>query len=804
MNPPNVVVNPRARIILGNDNNTVPPLNARFRVRRERFAGRPFSVGVSYAAMPEGDVYLEIAEEIRYQVQRAAQAGGINVERVQGYISIENLADGATHAWDNWVTWQAIDDTVIQTLLETVQQSNSEIDISDVEFVFLFDPASVVAGAAYEETTGKWPNWLRRTAGAPSSPTGVNCAAWSLCHQLYRVAHRYKRDKDRKKGKQISDAKTLMEKCGWGLDVTFSELEKFTNLYPTKAIRVLTGRNVSGSLLPFSVVGRDFVIKKDSAGNIVKGDNLYLYFLPTLNHYYYGCTPGEYVAQARSGNVFCYGCHLGFLATSGHVCEYLEREKYQQKIRACVKCGILHSDPKDCEFIRCGCNVQYQKGTAENYVSHRCLLFQPEKTPEALAWHTGGNDDGKSTALFAFDFECRMVKKMEKRVRKCLIVYDEDGTYSYTQPEAHINTFVTETVDSHQVNLARVENVFTGEKKVFFEKEDVRGYVDPIQQMMEYLEDFNHGNNICVAHNASGYDSKLIMQYINNNYSQKEIGMISNGQKVMQLKIGKRGSKHKLIFRDSLLHLPGSLAGLAKSFCGDEMAKGYFPHKFNLEENYDYDGPLPPKADFDIMFSARNLEAKVGFDDWYDGEAVRLEQTGETWNFKKELDFYCENDVHVLAVIMKKFHDLTMENFGMSPWHYATLPSFAHALSLKNNFQDLVDEHGLDDLEKDYPESYVEKCQELAENEYWCVLRPFEAHFARKALRGGRTEIKQSYVDLSEEDVANGVHMRYWDVCSMYPYHQIHKKYPVGRPQIEIFVSVALRIGSYFQCLWRC
>lgn len=611
---------------------------------------------------------------------------------------------------------------------------------------------------------------------------------------MYQVSHRYKNDGSRKQGRQAKDAKELAALCGWNAPddmVTFTDLKKFTDVYPKRAIRVFIGRNVSGQSEVFGVEGAEYEAKFDDAGVAVQGDNLYLYFLPTINHYYYGCTPKEFVKLTRDVDRLCFGCHKGYSRAAGHDCDTSHFEKNKYTYAACRKCGICHINPKDCEFINCGCPVEkYKKGSAANWQTHTCLLYQKEKSDEDLAWYTGaGPADGTTTGLFAYDFECRMVQTMEKRVRKCLVVYDEDGCYSHTQPEAHITTQVLETVDSHQVNMARVENVFTGEKRVFTDQEHANGRVDPISQMMQYLHNHNAGNNICVAHNASGYDSKLIMHYVSTHFAEEQIHAIPNGRKLMQLKIGKKGSKFKLIFRDSMLHLPGSLAALASSFCGGLAAKGYFPHKFNVLENYDYDGPLPDKDMYDIMFSAKDQGAKDKFDKWYDEEKLRLEETGETWNFKKELDFYCENDVHVLAVIMKTFHNLTMEHFNMSPWHYTTLPSFAHALSLRENFRNLVDEHGLEDLKKDYPESFVEKCQDLADNEYWCVLRPFEAHFARQALRGGRTEIKQSYVDISDEDVAKGVHMRYWDVCSMYPYQQIHKKYPVGRPHCEIFVN---------------
>jgi hypothetical protein len=47
-----------------------------------------------------------------------------------------------------------------------------------------------------------------------------------------------------------------------------------------------------------------------------------------------------------------------------------------------------------------------------------------------------------------------------------------------------------------------------------------------------------------------------------------------------------------VVLLDSLCFLPMALSAMPKAF-GLEGAKGYFPHHFNREENWNYKGPLP-------------------------------------------------------------------------------------------------------------------------------------------------------------------------------------------------------------------
>ena len=281
--------------------------------------------------------------------------------------------------------------------------------------------------------------------------------------------------------------------------------------------------------------------------------------------------------------------------------------------------------------------------------------------------------------------------------------------------------------------------------------------------MLIFMKQHNQGYNICVAHNGSGYDAQLVSEVAGKMGLKKKC--IPNGLKLTQLQIG------NVYFRDSMLFLTGGLAGLAKNF-ELPIAKGYFPHLFNSKENYGYKGNLPEEKFFDLTFTAKTDDDIKAFKDWYN------ERKKQPWDFEYELEYYCALDVDILARIMKSFHDVCVSEFGSSPWFYPTNPSYCHRIILRENTRRM-------NLPED-PEERASTIHQLAK-ENWARLVPQEYWFARKALIGGRTDVKQIHYRLTEQDIAAGRKIMYQDIVSMYPYVQVANKYPVGIPTIHVF-----------------
>jgi hypothetical protein len=225
-----------------------------------------------------------------------------------------------------------------------------------------------------------------------------------------------------------------------------------------------------------------------------------------------------------------------------------------------------------------------------------------------------------------------------------------------------------------------------------------------------------------------------------------------------------------------MLHLPGSLANLAKSFCSDiQIEKGSFPHLFNRYENYDYVGEIPGLEYFDTSFCKTEQ-------DYQDIITYHESWQGRTdWSFKDELKKYCDNDVLILANVIRKHNDICLEKFGIVPWKKATAPGYAHEYTLLGVTANLE----LCDRKEDEGK-YLDECEKAAKTS-WCALKPTEYWFARKALRGGRTNVNVLHYEMTPEQLSNGEFIMYQDVCSMYPFHQLTKQFPVGYPTIHIY-----------------
>ena len=150
------------------------------------------------------------------------------------------------------------------------------------------------------------------------------------------------------------------------------------------------------------------------------------------------------------------------------------------------------------------------------------------------------------------------------------------------------------------------------------------------------------------AHNASGFDSILILKVLCGNLCE-DPKVIFDGGKALQLKIG------KVTIRDSYRYFQTALKNLPKPF-GLQCVKGHFPHKFNTFENQDYVGNLPDREFFGVEFMKEKDFAD--FDKWWvqrDGEI----RSGTTppWNLQEELLLYCRDDVKILREAWLKFEE---------------------------------------------------------------------------------------------------------------------------------------------------
>jgi hypothetical protein len=132
-----------------------------------------------------------------------------------------------------------------------------------------------------------------------------------------------------------------------------------------------------------------------------------------------------------------------------------------------------------------------------------------------------------------------------------------------------------------------------------------------------------------------------------------------------------RKDKIKIIFKDSLQLLRGSLAKLSRDF-QVEFQKDIFPHKFALLENLHYQGPVP-----DISYF-QGISLKE-----YNDYCARF---NDNWNFKEELIRYCLKDVIGLLQILIKLNNEIFTTFKLNITSYNTIASLALAIFLSNYY----------------------------------------------------------------------------------------------------------------------
>lgn len=659
------------------------------------------------------------------------------LQEVKGYLGL-NYGDRYSRI-DSFTLAELIDEngypTPLIEYLERVQQSSAEVTVETAEWLFFFDTDTFQLGGGggrkpftckYTKNTYKLSYQEYQDEQGP-----IACAAVALVCCMYYSQRRYDRSISRMK----RDARALQTEMGWDQYVPLHVFSAFVKKYPQYRLTIVLPSE--SNLFDYTHEGAD------------GSQDIYIGY--DKAHYFGLASPLQYL-QAEKGKqyLFCKTCCIAYnYLLREHVCgDWMLNQppvkKRRHQKRWCPTCQEQYERHCSCNTKHCrNCDAYtpYQE-------EHRCILIDIKRTKKEYVM-PDSTLDGKRVALWAYDIESQ--------------VHTIEETVEETVPNEKIKKKTktyTGTLKEHKANLIVAQNVFTGERHVWFGN-------DCLQHFLLFMKGYNRGNNLCYAHNGSGYDSRLLI----NEYLKRggiPDRLILRGTKILKMDLD------GILFHDTMLHLPGSLRGLAKDYCGDlHMEKGYFPHLFNSVDHYGYIGPIPEERYFDLDFSLSTKPQDLHeFKDWYTSWQGRTD-----WNFDEELKKYCINDVEVLAHIMKRYHEIVMNNYHFSPWFKTTGPGFVHDMILST----LTKELELPDY-KEQREEYASKIEDLAYNSYWAVLQEHEYDFARKALRGGRTEIRKLYHCVTDEEWDRGIRIRYQDICSQYPYQQAIHDFPVGIP----------------------
>ena len=170
----------------------------------------------------------------------------------------------------------------------------------------------------------------------------------------------------------------------------------------------------------------------------------------------------------------------------------------------------------------------------------------------------------------------------------------------------------------------------------------------------------NYGATV-LCHNFKGYDSYPTLKYLHENSILPKV--ITTESKYMSTEV----PVCKIRFIDSLNFIPMPLADMPKAFGETELAKGYFPHMFNRQDNQSAILPHLPDIEY---YSPDGMKSKFRskFLSWYS------EHKQDYFYFQNELRRYCRSNVDILRRRCQNVRSLFIKstskqgNHGIDPF----------------------------------------------------------------------------------------------------------------------------------------
>lgn len=690
-----------------------------------------------------------LKREIIDQIKRVRPSWSVDYIKRQTNGFLTATSNGTSTVGASVPNLNRLNSRMILDLVEKIVQSQADVTVGQLTLAFTISPTIFRVGAGLKiplywnkvnKFTFPWQNFEDERGP-------LACAAIALCiakdeTNTPRINYHLN-----KTDQLLKDARELMDLMGWDTLVGIHQFKNFVIQYPEYRVTILREHGLDFSDLTFT--GSEF---EPTFTPQVTKYALYIFFDMNVGHYVPVYSPKSLYSKIRNNQMnWCHSCIKVFNYNQNHACSMIQRTaKIREK--KCLKCGIYHQPGTGgCTLANCSnCKAVFPKRRGPVTPRHRCVLcYFPKDEKE---FNTGQND-GKHPSLWVYDLESRVSTRSTSYFVKEAEM-DEQGFYT-----GQVKIDLT-YIDEQIPNLLIARNVFTDQVLEYFGD-------SCISDFCLFLLNHNRGNSICLAHNGAGYDTRLVFNDLIKNHPELNLNPLMKGSKFIQLTV-----EPKIIFRDSYLHICGSLKRLAIDFLGPGvLEKGYFPHKFNKLENYDYVGPIPDKKCFDFSTFKDDREWNE-FNTWYDS------WQGD-WNFKHELFKYCHNDVEILAKIVKLYNEILIGIYDISPWLSMTAASYGHKISL--NHVTMMRE--LDPTQENYHHAITDR----AYVNDWAVLTMSEYYMVRNSLRGGRTDIRKLYTKLTPEEIERGCKIVYQDLCSQYPYQQVAHDFPVGLPTIYAY-----------------
>jgi hypothetical protein len=186
-------------------------------------------------------------------------------------------------------------------------------------------------------------------------------------------------------------------------------------------------------------------------------------------------------------------------------------------------------------------------------------------------------------------------------------------------------------------------------------------------------------------HNLKGYDSHMIMLALNDEWQRVDC-IAHTMEKYMSFRLD------RLVFYDSLQHLPSSIAKLAESLTTFSITQSEFKEKSSLVLRKGV-YPYEYMTDFDT-FDETQLPPKEAFYSFLRKEGISDEDYAHAQNMWKEMgcktmgdyhDVYLKTDVCLLADIFENYRKTSLDSYGLDPANYYTSPGMSWDAFLKSS-----------------------------------------------------------------------------------------------------------------------
>jgi hypothetical protein len=407
-------------------------------------AVRPLTTGTSE---DENALARHLTSTLSQAVKRYVRAyTGWSIRRiaqnVRGVVVAVNLQDNNAGYSTGIERLSEMTSSKILDELQSIQESNTELHITDMEWVFEIDPSSL-SEAGGKVLKPKWAKGYEKTW----QDQGVNCAAFALIYYLST-----KRQRENIKP-MVERAKQMCERYGWGDTCTIQELEAFTKEFKQYRL-VLFEPSANARIIHYD--GEDYTLNDNK--NVI-------YLGMWADHYALVESAVQAIARFRGTATmkWCHKCLVAYYYSTTHDCENPDVRK--SIMTECEHCGIILAKTSlylhRCEKMTCRICMAYVK---KSEFVHRCPIIQDPWPESKNQWSTlpYQHMDGKLQGLWAYDFESRL--QMESSVVEVVEEFEKDSNDKFT---GQVLTY-SNNVMKHEVNYIALQNVFTNERFSFF------------------------------------------------------------------------------------------------------------------------------------------------------------------------------------------------------------------------------------------------------------------------------------------------------------------------------------------------